>query len=96
MQWCDGEAQLSTSAGAVHLNLPPEGQPERRSRVTAMVDRMEEYFGSCTNYGECQQACPKGISIDFIAMMNRDYLKAQFKDRKRLVGAADLAGDGAG
>jgi len=63
LQWCDGEAQLSTSAGAVHLNLPPEGQPERRSRVTAMVDRMEEYFGSCTNYGECQQACPKGIAI---------------------------------
>jgi succinate dehydrogenase iron-sulfur subunit len=43
---------------------------------------MEEYFGSCTNHGECQEACPKEISIDFIAYMNRDYVKAQFKNRK--------------
>ena len=42
---------------------------------------MEEFFGSCTNHGECQEACPKEISIDFIAMMNRDYLKAKFKNR---------------
>jgi succinate dehydrogenase / fumarate reductase iron-sulfur subunit len=41
---------------------------------------MEEYFGSCTNHGECESACPKNISIDFIAMMNRDYMKAQFKN----------------
>jgi succinate dehydrogenase / fumarate reductase iron-sulfur subunit len=48
-----------------------------------MVDTMEEYFGSCTNYTECEAACPKGISVDFIAKMNRDYLKAKFKDRRQ-------------
>jgi succinate dehydrogenase / fumarate reductase iron-sulfur subunit len=87
----NGAGQLFTSAKVAHLNLLPQGQPEKWSRVTAMVGRMEEYFGSCTNYGECQQACPKGISIDFIAMMNRDFLKAKFKDRKRLLRAADVA-----
>ena len=45
---------------------------------------MEEYFGSCTNHGECEEACPKEISIDFIALMNRDYLKAKFKNRRKL------------
>ena len=50
-----------------------------------MVDTMESYFGSCTNHRECEAACPKSISIDFIALMNRDYVKAQFKQR-RLVG----------
>ena len=43
---------------------------------------MESYFGSCTNHGECEKACPKEISIDFIALLNRDYVKAQFKNRK--------------
>ena len=46
---------------------------------------MERDFGSCTNHGECEAACPKEISIDFIALMNRDYAKAQLKQR-RLVG----------
>jgi succinate dehydrogenase / fumarate reductase iron-sulfur subunit len=45
---------------------------------------MEEYFGSCTNHGECEKACPKSISIDFIAVMNRDYVKAKFKNRRLL------------
>lgn len=76
-------AQLFTSAKVSHLNLLPQGQPERWSRVTAMVDRMETYFGSCTNYGECEAACPKGISIDFIAMMNKDFGKAKVNDRRR-------------
>jgi succinate dehydrogenase / fumarate reductase iron-sulfur subunit len=44
---------------------------------------MEEFFGSCTNHGECEQACPKSISIDTIALMNRDYLAAKLKDRRR-------------
>lgn len=77
-------AQLFTSAKVSHLNLLPQGQAERYSRVEAMVDTMEEFFGSCTNHGECQEACPKEISIDFIAYMNRDYLKAKFKNRKLL------------
>src|SRR5215203_2086961 len=77
-------AQLFTSAKLQHLNLLPQGQPERFQRTQAMVDTMEEYFGSCTLHGECQEACPKEISIDFIAYLNRDYVKAQFKNRKLL------------
>lgn len=76
----NGAGQLFTAAKLAHLNLLPQGQPERWSRTIAMVDTMEEYFGSCTNYAECEAACPKGISIDFIAKMNRDYLRAKFKD----------------
>jgi succinate dehydrogenase / fumarate reductase, iron-sulfur subunit len=75
-------AQLFTSAKVEHLNLLPQGQAERWSRVEAMVDTMEEYFGSCTNHAECQDACPKSISIDYIALMNRDYVKAKFKNRR--------------
>ncbi|HZJ26102.1 MAG TPA: succinate dehydrogenase/fumarate reductase iron-sulfur subunit [Acidimicrobiia bacterium] len=74
-------AQLFTAAKVAHLNLLPQGQPERWTRVQNMVDTMEEYFGSCTNHGECEKACPKGIEIDFIALLNRDYLKAQWKNR---------------
>jgi succinate dehydrogenase / fumarate reductase iron-sulfur subunit len=77
-------AQLFTSAKVSHLNLLPQGQAERYQRVAAMVDTMEAFFGSCTNHGECQEACPKEISIDFIAYMNRDYVKAQIKNRKLL------------
>jgi succinate dehydrogenase / fumarate reductase iron-sulfur subunit len=73
-------ANLFTAAKMQHLNLLPQGQPERWARSVAMVETMEEYFGSCTNHGECEKACPKSISIDFIAMMNRDYVKAQFKN----------------
>jgi succinate dehydrogenase / fumarate reductase iron-sulfur subunit len=75
-------ANLFTAAKVSHLNLLPQGQPERWERVVAMVDTMEEYFGSCTNHGECEKACPKAISIDFIAIMNRDYVKAKFKNRR--------------
>ena len=78
----NGAAQLFTSAKVAHLNLLPQGQAERFQRVEAMVDTMEEYFGSCTNHGECQEACPKSISIDYIALMNRDYVKAKFKNRR--------------
>ena len=80
----NGAANLFTAAKVAHLNLLPQGQPERYRRVEAMVDEMETYFGSCTNHGECEAACPKLISIDFIALMNRDYLKAKFKNRRLL------------
>ncbi len=75
-------AQLFVAAKLANLNLLPQGQPERWDRVVAMVDEMEAYFGSCTNHAECEAACPKSISIDFIAMMNRDYVKAKFKNRR--------------
>ena len=77
-------ANLFTAAKMQHLNLLPQGQAERYARAESMVETMEEFFGSCTNHGECQEACPKEISIDFIAMMNRDYLKAKFVNRRRL------------
>jgi succinate dehydrogenase / fumarate reductase iron-sulfur subunit len=80
----NGAANLFTAAKVSHLNLLPQGQPERFSRVEAMVETMEEYFGSCTNHGECEAACPKSISIDFIALMNKDYLKAKLANRKEL------------
>ena len=78
----NGAAQLFTAAKVQHLNLLPQGQPERFSRVVAMVDEMERWFGSCTNHRECEAVCPKVISIDFIALMNRDYVRAQFKQRR--------------
>ncbi len=78
----NGAANLFTAAKVAHLNLLPQGQPERWDRVVAMVDTMEEFFGSCTNHGECEKACPKSISIDFIALLNHDYVKAKFKNRR--------------
>ena len=73
------------AAKVAHLNLLPQGQPERYTRVVNMVEVMESFFGSCTNHGECEKACPKEISIDFIAYMNRDYIKAKAKNRKLTV-----------
>ena len=68
---------LFTGAKVSHLGLLPQGQPERWTRVQSMVEQMDaEGFGACTNYAECQDACPKGISIRFIGRMNRDYRKA--------------------
>lgn len=75
-------AQLFTSAKLSHLNLLPQGQAERWKRTEAMVETMEQFFGSCTNHGECAEACPKEISLDNIAWMNRDYLKSKIKNRK--------------
>jgi succinate dehydrogenase / fumarate reductase iron-sulfur subunit len=75
-------AQLFTAAKVSHLSLLPQGQPERWRRVEAMVDTMEAFFGSCSNHGECEIACPKSISVDFIAVMNRDYFKAKWRNRR--------------
>jgi succinate dehydrogenase / fumarate reductase iron-sulfur subunit len=80
----NGAANLFTGAKVTHLNLLPQGQAERYSRVEAMVDTMDDHFGSCTNHGECEAACPKSISIDVIALMNADYLKSKLKNRKSL------------
>ena len=73
----NGSASLFTSAKLSHLGLLPQGQPERYRRALKMVAQMDiESFGGCTLYGECQEACPKEISIDFISRMNRDFLYA--------------------
>jgi len=70
-------AHLFTSAKISHLGLLPQGAPERLRRAERMVARMdEEGFGSCSNEGECEAVCPKGISISSIARMNRDFMKA--------------------
>lgn len=76
----NASAMLFTSAKISHLSLLPQGQPERMSRVRKMVEQMDkEGFGACTNHGECQDACPKGISLQYIARMNRDYLSSLVK-----------------
>ena len=73
----NASAMLFVAAKVSHLGVLPQGQPERGQRVVSMVERMDaEGFGACTNHGECMAACPKEIRIDFIARLNRDYLKA--------------------
>ncbi len=73
----NASASLFTAAKISHLGHLPQGQPERYRRVLSMVSQMElEDFGGCTLFGECQEACPKEISIDTISRMNRDYIKA--------------------
>jgi len=73
----NGSASLFTAAKITHLGLLPQGQPERIQRARRMVEQMDiEGFGGCTLYGECQEACPKLISMDTITRMNRDYLRA--------------------
>ena len=73
----NGSGMLFTSAKVSHLGLLAQGQPERFSRVLQMVKTHDDLmFGSCTNHGECQDACPKGISIASIAQLNRDFVKA--------------------
>jgi len=76
----NASAMLFTSAKAGHLNLLPQGQAEKDQRVLNMVVAMDEAgFGNCRNYGECSAACPKDISLDFIAKLNRDYSVASVK-----------------
>lgn len=73
----NASASLFTAAKVSHLGHLPQGQPERYRRVLSMVSQMElEDFGGCTLYGECQEACPKEISIDTISRMNRDFIRA--------------------
>lgn len=77
----NASAMLFTSAKMSQLNMLPQGRPERHRRAINMVGRMDlEGFGNCSNLGECEAACPKGISLDFIAMMNRDYAVAKMKN----------------
>jgi succinate dehydrogenase / fumarate reductase iron-sulfur subunit len=78
----NASAMLFVAAKVAHLGMLPQGQPERYSRVVRMVEVMdEEGFGGCTNIGECAAVCPKEISMEFIARMNRDLLVASLKGR---------------
>jgi succinate dehydrogenase / fumarate reductase iron-sulfur subunit len=79
----NASAMLFVAAKVSHLNLLPQGQPEKERRVMAMVEQMdEEGFGACTVTGSCEAVCPKGISLNFIAKMNRDYFGAAVRSRK--------------
>lgn len=75
-------AMLFTAAKVSQLALLPQGQPERQRRVLAMVDTMDEQgFGNCTNHYECEAACPKAISVENIARLNREYARATLAKR---------------
>jgi succinate dehydrogenase / fumarate reductase iron-sulfur subunit len=86
----NASASLFTAAKIGHLGLMPQGQPERLQRAKKMVSQMDaEGFGHCTNHGECERACPKQISIEFIARMNRDFYKATISLRDEKSGGGD-------
>ena len=73
----NASSSLFTGAKITHLGLLPQGQPERDHRVVSMVEQMDlEGFGNCSWFGECQEACPKEISLDAIMQMNHDYIAA--------------------
>jgi succinate dehydrogenase iron-sulfur subunit len=80
----NASAMLFTAAKITHLGLLPQGQAERSERALRMVATMDrEGFGGCSNHAECEAACPKGISIETIARLNRDYLRAAARRRPR-------------
>jgi succinate dehydrogenase iron-sulfur subunit len=79
----NASAMLFVAAKVSHLNILPQGKPERDRRALAMVEQMDaEGFGACTVTGSCEAVCPKGISLNFIAKMNRDYFGALVRSSK--------------
>jgi succinate dehydrogenase / fumarate reductase iron-sulfur subunit len=86
----NASAMLFVSAKISQLALLPQGQPERYTRVRDMIAQMDaEGFGTCTNHAECEAVCPKGIKLENIARMNRDFIKASLTYRP-------ASGDGGG
>ena len=84
----NASAMLFTAAKVAHLAALPQGQAERYDRVGRMVEQMEaELFGNCSNIGECSVVCPKGISLDVISLLNRDFRRAKLTSR----GSADAS-----
>jgi len=74
----NASAMLFVGAKMAHLNNLPQGQPEKDQRVLNIVETMDKLgFGNCSNFGECQAICPKGITLDVISKLNRDYAIAQ-------------------
>ena len=91
----NASAMLFVAAKVSHLGLMPQGQPERDKRVLAMVQTMDEAgFGNCTNQYECSAVCPKLISHDFIARLNRDYVRALFNSKFKPASAGAAGGAG--
>ena len=86
-------AMLFVSAKVGHLAMLPQGQPERMERARSMVAQMDaEGFGTCTNHGECEAACPKAIRMEFIGRMNADYVKASVAAGRRAAGSESGSG----
>ncbi|REE96028.1 succinate dehydrogenase/fumarate reductase iron-sulfur subunit [Thermomonospora umbrina] len=80
----NGSGMLFTAAKVTHLGLMPQGQPERYDRVVDMIEAHDEAgFGGCTVTGECTVACPKGIPLDTIVRLNRDFLTATAGGKKK-------------
>ena len=81
---------LFVAAKVSHLNLLPQGHPEQAHRVIGMVEQMDkEGFGACTVTGACEAVCPKGISLNFIAKMNRDYFGALLRGSPKATVASE-------
>jgi succinate dehydrogenase / fumarate reductase iron-sulfur subunit len=79
----NASGSLFVAAKVGHLGLLPQGEVEKTERVQKMVAQHDaEHFGGCTNHGECEAACPKGISVDFIGQMNREFLSSMTTSRK--------------
>ena len=76
----NGSAMLFTAAKVAHLALLPQGRVEAGRRVCMMTEAMlKEGFGNCSNHYDCQAVCPKGISVQFIAKLNREFIKSSFR-----------------
>jgi succinate dehydrogenase / fumarate reductase iron-sulfur subunit len=75
----NASGMLFTAAKVGHLGVLPQGQPERDQRVIEMVAAQDNEFGHCTNHGACERACPKNISVDYIALLNRHLRQARFR-----------------
>jgi succinate dehydrogenase / fumarate reductase iron-sulfur subunit len=89
----NASAMLFVAAKVAHLGSLPQGQPERLKRVRKMIEQHDkEGFGNCTNYYECEAACPKEIGVRFIAQLNRDYIAAAVTGRGEDVAAKGGAG----
>jgi len=79
----NASAMLFVAAKAGQFSILPQGQPERLHRTVEMVRQMDkEGFGNCSNHFECEAACPKNISVSYIAQLNRDYIKATFTSKE--------------
>lgn len=90
----NGSAMLFVAAKAAHLSFLPQGQTERSQRAINLVSQQDaEGFGNCTNIGECSAVCPKEISMDTIARLNRDLIGAALKGLDPTVGVAAATGD---
>lgn len=88
----NASAMLFVSAKVSHLGLLPQGQPERYERVMDMVAQMDqEGFGTCTNHGACENACPKEIGVNFIAFLNKDLRKSALSPRRKAKGSEGAA-----